>query len=192
MEATEKKTKSKGLVEKLQWVKKITLNEWIVIDLMLLAIIGVAIGYFAPEKMYPYWLIMVPVFGCACIILEWSRARGKGLSWWTIIKDQTLHWLGVLVAIYLVYRLRQAEILGDANSTLVILLILSLATYLAGIHMGWRLYVIGAFLCAIFIQATFFKEYMWVLIITGLLLIGGYVYWRVRTKIDNSATKATA
>ena len=190
MEATGNTTESKGLSGKLQWIKKLTLNEWIVIDLMLLSIIGVGITYIAPEKLYPYWLIMVPVFGCACIVLEWSRARGKGMSWWVIIKDQLLHWFGVLVAIYLVYLLRKTEVLSNTNSTLIILLILSLATYLAGIHLGWRLYVVGTFLCAIFILATFLKAYMWVLIVAGVLLIGGYIYWRVRTKIDKSATKA--
>ena len=191
MEATENNAQPDGLSAKLKWIKKLTLNEWIVVVLMLLAIVGVGITYLAPDKMYPYWLIMVPVFGCACIVLEWSRARDKGLSWWAIIKDQLLHWFGVLVAIYLVYQLRKTEVLSNANSTLVILLILSLATYLAGIHLGWRLYVIGVFLCAIFILATFLKAYMWVLIVTGVLLIGGYIYWRVKSTKNKSASGPT-
>lgn len=191
MEASENTAASKGLSGKLQWIKKLTLSEWIVIDLMILAIIGVGITDFAPQKMYTYWLIVVPVFGCACIVLEWSRARGKGKSWWVIIKDQVLHWFGVLVAIYLVYLLSQTGQLNDASSALVILLVLALATYLAGIHLGWRIYVVGGFLFAIFIIATFLRAYMWVLILAGLLLIGGYVYWRVKSQKEETVVKAT-
>jgi hypothetical protein len=165
-----------------QWIKKLSLYEWVVIVLMLLSIIGVAITQLAPPKSYAFWMVMVPVFGVACIVLEWSRARGKGKSWWTILQDQFLHWLGVLGAIYLVYLLGQTEQMNNANSALVILLILALATFLAGIHLGWRLFIVSGFLVAILVLSIFLIDFMWVLIVAGLALVGGYVFWRVKRK----------
>jgi hypothetical protein len=182
VEASEKTRESKSLAGKLQWIKKLSLYEWVVIDLMILAVVGVAINHFAPAKSYSYWLVMVPVFGIACIVLEWSRARVRGKSGWAILHDQLLHWAGVLAAIYLIYLLRKTEQLSDTNSALVILLILALATYLAGIQLGWRLYIIGCFLGAVFLLSTFLIDFMWVLIVAGLALIGGYIYWRVQIK----------
>ena len=50
----------------------------------------------------PFLRAMVVVTGIACIVMEWSRARGKGLSIAAVLKNEGLIWLGVLLAVSLV------------------------------------------------------------------------------------------
>ncbi len=67
--------------------------------------------------------------------MEMSRARENGLSATAIIKKEALRWLGVLLAVQLVYFLFHAGRLDSENTGLVILLILALATFLAGLRL---------------------------------------------------------
>ena len=63
--------------------------------LVLLAIVGIGITDFSPLLSHWYWLAMVVVTGIACIVMEWSRARKKGLSATRII---SAFYLGISVA----------------------------------------------------------------------------------------------
>ena len=71
------------------------LYEIIPIVLILLSIIGIGITDYSPAESRRYWFAMVPVFAGACLILEWSRARGKGQKWTTIVRNQQLLWFGL-------------------------------------------------------------------------------------------------
>jgi len=169
------------------WYRKLRYTEWTVVVLMVLALIGIATTYYRPQTSYRYWLVMVPVFGIACATIEWSRARQRGQSGLGIVRDQALHWFGVLVAVYLVYLLLGAGLLDNSNAGLVIILTLALATYLAGVHLGWRLHLVGAFLGAIIVVQIFFKAYVWLLVLVGLLMVGVYVYIRMRSDKPGTA-----
>ena len=120
----------------------------IMILLVLLAIVGIGITDFSPQLSHWYWLAMVVITGIACIVMEWSRARKKGLSATTIVKKEVFIWLGVLVAVNLVYFLFHSGRLDSENTGLVILLILALATFLAGLRLDWRLCLLGGYWAA--------------------------------------------
>ena len=118
----------------------------IMILLVLLAIVGIGITDFSPLLSHWYWLAMVVVTGIACIVMEWSRTREKGLSATSLVKNEVLIWLSVLVAVNLVYFLFHSGRLDSENTGLVILLILALATFLAGLRQDWRLCLLGVVL----------------------------------------------
>ena len=114
--------------------------------LIALSIVGIGITDFSPADSYKYWVAMVPIFCGACLILEWSRVRGKGFKWTAILRTQLLHWVGLLVAVRLVFEMLHKGRLDNENTGLVILLLLALSTFIAGIHLGWRLCLVGGFL----------------------------------------------
>jgi hypothetical protein len=145
--------------------------EIILIMLILLAIIGIGITDFSPADSHRYWFAMVPVFAGACLFLEWSRARGKGQNWTTIVRTQLMLWLGLLLAVRLVYLLLNTGRLDNENTGLIILLLLALTTFFAGIHLGWRLCLVGGFLGTALVAATYLEEYVWILLIIGLLVL---------------------
>ena len=163
---SEQSTTKKSVMKQLFGIYEI-----IFILLILLSIIGIGITDFSPGDGHLYWFAMVPVFAGACMILEWSRARGKGQKWTTIVRSQLLLWLGLLVAVRLVYYLLHAGRLDNENTGLIILLLLALTTFFAGIHLGWRLCLVGGFLGTALVAATYLEEYVWILFIIGLLAL---------------------
>jgi len=153
----------------------------IMILLVLLAIVGIGITDFSPHLSHWYWLAMVVVVGIACIVMEWSRARKKGLRVATIVKKEVIIWLGVLVAINLVYFLFHSGRLDSENTGLVILLILALATFLAGLRQDWRLCLLGVLLGGALILATYLEEFLWIVLMAVLAAAAG-IYFMARYK----------
>ena len=147
-----------------------TYQEWIVAVLIVFSIIGVGVTDFAPAVSHWYWLAMVPLFGVACLLIEWDRARGKGLSPGVIIRNQALIWISLFVAVQLVYLLLRAGRLDNENTGLIILLLLSLTVFGSGIYLGWRLCVVGAFLGLALVLATYLEEFIWLFMI--ILVVG--------------------
>jgi hypothetical protein len=151
------------------------------IMLMLLAIIGVGITDYSPRLSHLYWLAMVLVTGISCNVIEWSRARKKGLSATTIVKKEVFIWLSVLVAVNLVYFLFQSGRLDSENTGLVIFLILALATFLAGLRLDWRLCLLGVLLGGALILATYMEEFLWIVLMVVLAAAAG-IYFMARYK----------
>jgi hypothetical protein len=148
----------------------------------------VGISYFLPEKSYRYWLTMVPVYGIACTSIEWSRLRRQNLGLWNTVRAQLYHWLGVLISVYLIHLLFNVQLLTKQNAGLVILLVLALGTFSAGIQLGWRLSLLGVFLWVILVMAAYLQGSLWVMILIGLVIISLFVYLRIR----NGKTPQTA
>ena len=153
----------------------------IMVLLVLLAIVGIGITDFSPLLSHWYWLAMVVVTGIACIVMEWSRARKKGFSATSLVKKEVLIWLSVLVAVNLVYFLFHSGRLDSENTGLVILLILALATFLAGLRQDWRLCLLGVFLGGALILATYLEEFLWIVLMVVLAAAAG-VYFMARFK----------
>ncbi len=160
-----------GVTKKSLLKRMFGFYEIILIVLVLLAIIGIGITDFSPADSHRYWFAMVPVFAGACLILEWSRARGRGQKWTSIVRTQLLLWLGLLLAVRLVYLLLHAGRLDNENTGLIILLLLALTTFFAGIHLGWRLFIVGIFLGVALIGATYLEEFVWMFLIIALVVV---------------------
>jgi len=163
---SEESATKKSLLKRLFGIYEIILSV-----LILLSIIGIGITDFSPEDSHRYWFAMVPVFAGACLILEWSRARGKGQKWTTIVRTQLLLWLGLLLAVRLTYLLLQTGRLDNENTGLVILLLLALTTFFAGIHLGWRLFIVGIFLGVALIGAAYLEEFVWMFLILAIVVV---------------------
>jgi len=155
----------------------------------LLALVGIGMTDFSPQLSHWYWLAMVLVTGIACVVMEWSRGREKGLTGMVIIKHEVVTWLGVLVAVNLVYFLLHSGRLDSENTGLVILLILALATFLAGLRLNWRLCILGVLLGGTLILAAYLEEFLWIVLMVVVAAAAGiYLFARYNTKVDQRAT----
>ncbi len=167
--------------------------EIILIVLILLSIIGIGIVDYFPEYSRHYWFAMVLVFAGACLILEWSRARGKGQKWTTIVKTQLLLWVGLLLAVQIVFLLQRTRGLNNENTGLIILLLLALTTFFAGVNLGWRLLLVAIFLGLALIGAVYLEQFAWMFLIVAIvvvaifLLLKHYAGKKMRNKQDEDA-----
>jgi hypothetical protein len=162
--------------------------EIILIVLILLSIIGIGIVDYFPEYSRHYWFAMVLVFAGACFMLEWSRARGKGQKWIAIVKTQLLLWAGLLLAVQIVFALQRTRGLNNENTGLIILLLLALTTFFAGVNLGWRLLIVGILLGLALIGAVYLEQFVWIFLIVAIvvvaifLLLKHYANKRMRNK----------
>jgi predicted membrane protein len=81
----------------------------------------------------------------------------------------------------MVHLLLNIQQLTKQNAGLIVLLVLALGTFLAGIQLGWRLFVLGAFMWIILVMAAYLQGSLWVMILIGVVMISLFVYLRGRS-----------
>ena len=169
------------------WFHRIFISEAVLSLLLLVSFIGVAYTDIAGVRSLDFWLWMVPVFAIASIILEWSRYKKGKVEGFQFIRQQLLHWTAVFIAIKLVFILLNIGRLPSNATAFVLMTIMSLSTFLAGIYTGWRFIVLGLFIALATIFAAYLEAYVWVLIPIAItiILVGIYLGWREFKTLSN-------
>lgn len=166
------------------------LEQSVFILLVGLSLLGIAITDFNPHDGYGYWLIMVIVFGMLSIFVSWLQTRTNENDFGDIVKAQGLHWLHTLVVVVAAALLNKSEQLSDRSASLVILLLLALATLLDGIRIGWQYSLLGFFLASCALIVAYFENFMSINICLGVLVIAGtflWEYWRDKYSDDHES-----
>lgn len=152
--------------------------------LVLLAFVGVVITDISPSDAHFYWIVMLFVYASVAIYSGRKQAKVKGEKLGGLILRQMIHWGGSLVAILCVYTLLHTGTITDEEAGLIILLLLALATFLAGGYVGWRYYVLGALLALITVVAVYIEEFMWIIMLVGIAIIGITFFWSKHKTVD--------
>jgi hypothetical protein len=139
--------------------------------IILLSVIGVGITDYAPTESWSYWMFMVGALAAAAVVIEKTLLHRKDVSFTKLWVTQLLHWGATLIAIILSFAFVKTGRMTYEGSGLVILLILSLSTFLDGYQVGWRFYLAGIFLAITAILAAFIEEYMWILLVIAIASI---------------------
>ncbi len=158
--------------------KRYTLIEEIVmILLIILSMIGISVMDFSPSEGYRYWVGMIPVFGIGAIIINFVQANQKAHIVQKIFIEQLLLWFGVFLALGGTLLLLHVDALDNKNTGLVMLLILSLATYIDGLRIGWRFSLVGNFLGLTAVSIAYLDNFMWMLFGLAAITIGLTIFW---------------
>jgi hypothetical protein len=105
---------------------------------------GFAIIDYAPERTGFYWMIMGPLGGILSGLLGARASRALGQDSRREGRLQGLHWSGMMVAILLLIPLIATGAVSEAELPRIILLLVALSYYLAGVHVDRRLLWVGA------------------------------------------------
>lgn len=157
-------------------IKAVRHDVYIFAGLMFLSILGVGVTDAFEHLSHWYWLAMVPIFFSACLFLEWHASIDSGVPAKTIIIKQVQHWLGLLGAVYLAFFLRQIGSLDNQTTGLVLLLLLALSTFLAGVTMGWMFRLLGIFLGLCLVLVAYMEHYVGFIIAISVLMLFLYHY----------------
>lgn len=164
-------------------IKTIHYDGYIFAALMLLSIFGVAITDASEQISHWYWLAMVPIFFAACLYLEWQTSAKSGVPAKTIVLKQIQHWLGLLAGISITFYLREIGSFDNQTTGLILLLLLSLTTFLAGVTVGWLFRLLGIFLALCLVLVVYMEHYLSLIVgISVLMLI--LHHFLVKLKID--------
>jgi len=160
--------------------KQRTIEEIILLIVLLLSLLGMGITDFSPLESHRYWTLMIIVFAFASIGLGWSRNEYEKEHFKKLIIGQFIHWGATLITVSGVYLLLQAGRLNYESTGLIIELILGLSLFLDGRHLGWRVSLLGTLVGIVAIIAAYIEEYIWIILL--LSLCGSIVtyYWEKR------------
>jgi hypothetical protein len=122
------------------------ISDWPYFVMLALALFGVARTSVARSALTSYWVILAPFYAVICVITRWRNVEGKA-SHWRLIQTEALHWLAVMIAMYLVFVSDVKQMMNSDASALVLLTVLALGTFTAGVHVAaWRICLVGVVL----------------------------------------------
>lgn len=148
--------------------------------MMAISLIGIVIFSFSKLDGYAYWLFMVLVFGVLSIFVSKLQSKTKNIDFTDIVKEQGLHWLQTLIVVMISSLLHKSEQLSDVGASLVILLLLALATMLDGMRIGWQFTVLGFFLAFCTLIIAFVESFLLACVGLAILVAAGTFYWELR------------
>lgn len=160
--------------------RKFQVEDGILILLLILSLTGIAITNFSPDDGYGYWIIMVFVFGIFAILIGWLQSKHTQSEFQEIVKHQSLHWAISLLVVTGAFLLQKSGQLSPQSAGLVILLLLSLATMLDGLRIGWRFSLVGLFLGSSSVLGGFYEMSIWMDIVLAIAIVAatfGWEYW---------------
>lgn len=153
------------------------LEEGVFILLVILSLLGIVITDFNQDDGYAYWTIMVVVFGMLSIFVSWLQAKTSDNDFGEIVKEQGRHWLHTLIVVGAASLIIKSGHLSEISASLVILLILGLATMLDGMRIGWEFTLVGFFLVICATIVAYVEQFIFACVGLGLLIVAGTFLW---------------
>lgn len=161
--------------------RRFQMEEALLILLLLLSLGGIWLTDFSAEEGYGYWLGMVLVFGVLAVLINWLQAKKSDKDFSAIVKEQFLHWTSALVTVGGVFLLQKSGQLTEISASLVVLLILALATMLDGIRIGWQFSLVGLFLGVSAIIVAYTPQFMLLSALLAVLIVAATIVWEIWT-----------
>jgi hypothetical protein len=153
-----------------------------------LAIFGVAYSSFTGLAINGYWEFLAIAMALVCVAKGWPNAPDRQTRL-KLLWTQAAHWVTVLVAMNLVLLQGVQQLLPVQATGLVLLLLLGMATFLAGIYLlSLRICFLG-FAMAMSIPAmTWLKQASLLLALGGIAIAGlAIAFWPRGSKRKRSA-----
>ena len=160
------------------------LRELPFVAVLVLTLFGVAYASFSRQPVVGYWEFLTPVIGILCVVTAWPHAPDRAARL-RLVWTQALHWLAFLVAMNLLLLSGVASTLSADASGLMILTLLALGTFVAGVHIAaWQICVLGVAM-ALAVPAIAWIErsaLLLLLVFVALAAIGAALWWGARGK----------
>lgn len=133
-------------------------------------LVGFPIVDLAPRYAGLFWMIAGPLGGLLSFFLGYRASRNAGVIRKTEGLRYTLHWLGLMGAILLLvlyFAMGRGTLTYDAFGQ-IILLLLALTYFLAGVHLDRPMLWSGLLMAAGFVTLVFVAKWTWT--ITGVVV----------------------
>jgi hypothetical protein len=148
------------------------------IAVLTLAIAGVAYANISQQPLVGYWEFLALAIGVLCIITEWPRLDQKQARV-RLIWTQALHWAAVLITMNIMLLSNVQRLLPTPAMSLVLLSLLALGTFLAGLNLlSLQIGFLGLALALAVPAIAWLKNSMLFFILGAVFLIGlAMTFW---------------
>jgi hypothetical protein len=154
------------------------------ISLLGLAIAGVAYTNMAHQPLVGYWEFLALATGAVCIITEWPKLDGREARL-RLIWRQSAHWVAVLVAMNVMLSSGVQQFVPAPATGLVLLLLLALGTFLAGLNLSLLpICFLGLSLALAVPVVSWLKQSILFLLLIAVFLVGvALTLWPKRSEL---------
>ncbi|MDD2760226.1 MAG: hypothetical protein PHH11_08015 [Methylomonas sp.] len=153
------------------------IEQAIFILMLILSLLGIVVTDFSRHDGYGYWLFMVLVFGMLSILVSWLQSKRGEIEFGDIVKAQATHWLLTFLVVAAAFLVQKSGQLTETSASLVILLLLAMATMLDGSRIGWQFTLIGLFLAACAIIIAYVDAFIWICIGLAFTVVIATFLW---------------
>lgn len=173
-----------------QGLRAFLLRDWPYLAMFALAVLGVAYTTIARRGMTGYWVALAPIFGAICVAEGWRQAQSRKERL-ELLRGQALHWFAVLCTMYLVLVASMNQLMNSSASALMVLAILALGTFTAGVHTAsWRITFVGAALALAVPAIAWIEEATLLLVLIGVVAVAFVAGPLLRFPSSKSGDKA--
>ncbi|MCG6868402.1 MAG: hypothetical protein LJE91_06620 [Gammaproteobacteria bacterium] len=153
---------------------------WLFCVLLVLALVGMGLTQATEGGGALYWLVVLWVYVVLSLVRAWLQARKRHGSIWSEIHLHLFHWLGALVALYIIFGLERHDILSRDAASNVSMVILALSSYLAGLHFERMFVLIGIILAIMAVVGAVVEQYTLWMIIVPTSLVAAWLFLKSR------------
>jgi hypothetical protein len=145
---------------------------------LVLAIAGVAYTNASHQPLVRYWEFLALAIGVVCVISKWPETYGREARW-RLIWTQALHWVAVLLAMNIMLLSGVQQLLPTPATSLVLLILLALGTFLAGISLlSLQIAFLGVAMGLAVPAISWLQQSVMFFLLGAALLIGlGITFW---------------
>ena len=147
--------------------------------MLLFSFAGLIISDVVKDGAWVYWRSMVPVYALLSIGLSCYLRRHVDKKTAITIWHEILHWLGLVIAVYLVSMFVNMGLIGRFEAGLEVLVMLALTTFLAGIYNDMIFMIIGVLLGCFTSGAAFFTEYLYTIMLPLTLVAALVMFYMI-------------
>jgi hypothetical protein len=146
--------------------------------MLTLAIAGVAYTNISHQPLVGYWEFLAIAMGVVCVITEWPALDDKHARF-RLMWTQALHWAAVLVAMNIMLLSGVQQLLPALATSLVLLILLALGTFLAGLNLlSLQIGFLGLAMALAVPALSWVKQSALFLILAVVFLVGlGMTFW---------------
>jgi hypothetical protein len=143
-----------------------------------LAIFGVAYSSFSGHPINGYWELLAIAIGLVCVFTGWPNAPDRETRF-TLLWQQGAHWIAILVAMNLVLLQGVQQVLPIQATGLVLLLLLAVGTFLAGVNLAsLRICFLGLAMALSLPAMTWLKQASLLLALAAVAIAGlAVAFW---------------
>jgi hypothetical protein len=145
---------------------------------LVLAIAGVAYTNVSHQPLVGYWEFLALAIGVVCVVTKWPELDGKEAQF-RLIWTQALHWVAVLVTMNIILVSAVQQLLPTPATSLVLLTLLALGTFLAGISLlSLQICFLGLAMGVAVPALSWLQQSVIFFLLASVLLIGlGITFW---------------
>ena len=151
--------------------------------MFLLALIGVLLTAVQKDRSWDYWRVLAVLFALMSLGLSlYLKKKKTSDSLGTTLWHEVLHWTALFFSIFFLSLIVKLGIVAPFAASLIALLLLALATFLAGVYIERTFLFVGGVMGFFALMLSYVSFYSYLFLIPLCVLLFLSFVWFVRYK----------